>query len=100
MLTTEQVMALIIFVCMFIFIIFDKIERQYVTLFAALLTIIVTFGICMRSPSAIMRALNIQHFNEVSFWFSKKGSESKMSENMRTYRPLTLPYWYFYPTYR
>ncbi|WP_034229898.1 SLC13 family permease [Lachnobacterium bovis] len=79
MLTIEQVMALIIFVCMFIFIIFDKIERQYVTLFAALLTIIVTFGICMRSPSAIMRALNIQHFNEVSFWFSKKGSESKMS---------------------
>ena len=32
MLTIEQVMALIIFVAMFVFIIWDKIERQFVTL--------------------------------------------------------------------
>ena len=79
MLTIEQVMALIIFVAMFVFIIWDKIERQYVTLGAALLTIIITFGLCMRSPAAIMRSLNIQHFNEMSFWISKEGTETKTS---------------------
>lgn len=79
MLTIEQVMALIIFVAMFVFIIWDKIERQYVTLGAALLTIIITFGLCMKSPAAIMRALNIQHFNEMSFWISKEGTEAKTS---------------------
>lgn len=76
MLTIEQIMALLIFVVMFVLIISDKIERQYVTLGAAVLTIVFTFGICMKSPKAIFRALNIQHFNEVSFWISKEGAEA------------------------
>lgn len=46
----EQVLALIIFISMFILIVLDKIERHYVTLGCGALTLIGVFGIIMRSP--------------------------------------------------
>ena len=46
----EQVLALIIFISMFVLIVLDKIERHYVTLGCGALTLIGVFGIIMRSP--------------------------------------------------
>lgn len=45
----EQVLALIIFISMFVLIVLDKIERHYVTLGCGALTLIGVFGIIMKS---------------------------------------------------
>ena len=45
-----KVLALIIFLVMFLLIVTEKIERQYVTLGCGAIMLIVVFGICMRSP--------------------------------------------------
>ena len=71
-----QIAALVIFIIMFILIITDKIERQWVTLVAGLLTIIIVFGIIMQSPSAIWETLNISTFGDVGFWYVGSGAET------------------------
>ena len=58
--TAAQIFAIVIFVGMFIMIVLDKIERHYVTLGSGLLTLIVVFGICMRSGSAVMDTLALK----------------------------------------
>lgn len=71
------VFAVIIFVIMFIMIVIDKIERQYVTLGCGLLTIIVVFGLCMKSMSAIWDTLAFKSFATTEFWYQVTESESK-----------------------
>lgn len=70
-----QISALIIFVTMFILIVADKFPRQYVTLVSGLLTLVITFGICMRSGSSIMDSLNLKAFIQPSFWIADKAGE-------------------------
>ncbi|MBQ1901258.1 MAG: anion permease [Lachnospiraceae bacterium] len=72
MLSIEQVLALGIFALMFILIILDKVERHLVTLGAAALMIVVVFGICMQDGGAILRALNVTHFADRSFWIASE----------------------------
>ena len=67
----EQVLALIIFISMFVLIVLDKIERHYVTLGCGALTLIGVFGIIMRSPKAIMSTLNIRSIFTTSFCISQ-----------------------------
>ena len=54
-----QIFAVVIFLAMFILIITEVWERHIVTLGCALLTLILVFGICMHSPSAIIETLKI-----------------------------------------
>ncbi len=75
--TAAAIFAVIIFVVMFIMIVLDKIERQYVTLGCGLLTIIVVFGICMRSGEAIWETLAVKSFATTDFWYQVTESESK-----------------------
>lgn len=75
--TAAAIFAVIIFVVMFIMIVLDKIERQYVTLGCGLLTIIVVFGICMRSGEAIWETLAVKSFATTEFWYQVTESESK-----------------------
>lgn len=49
-----QILAVILFVVMFVLIVLDKIERHIVTLGCGLLTLILVFGLAMRSGSAIL----------------------------------------------
>ena len=62
-----QAAALIIFVGMFVLIILDKFERQWITLVSGLLMLIVVFGICLHSPQAIVDTLNLKAFFVKSF---------------------------------
>ena len=55
-----QVLAVLIFIVMFVMIITEKIERQYVTLGCALLTLILVFGVGMHSLTAVKDTLNVQ----------------------------------------
>ena len=54
-----QILAVILFVVMFVLIVLDKIERHIVTLGCGLLTLILVFGLAMRSGSAILETLNV-----------------------------------------
>lgn len=80
-----QILALVIFVAMFILIVMDKIERQYVTLDCGLLTIVAVFGIAMRSPSAILETLNLRGIFTTGFWYSAgQAEESSAGINWAT----------------
>lgn len=65
---TAKVFAIVIFILMFALIIMDKIPRQWVTLGCGLATIVIVFGICMKSPEAIMQTLNIKSIFTAEFW--------------------------------
>lgn len=80
-----QVTATAIFIIMFLLIVLDKIERHYVTLGCGLLTIILVFGIIMRSPAAILDTLNIQSIFTLDFWYAaSESSESSSGINWAT----------------
>ena len=79
------ILALIIFVVMFVFIVIDKIERQYVTLGCGLLTMAVVFGVVMRSWEAIKETLNIGEIFTLDFWYQAgEASESACGINWST----------------
>jgi len=65
----EQVLAAIIFITMFILIITEIWKRHIVTLVSAALTIILVFGLCMRSVSAIIETINIHSIFSLEFWY-------------------------------
>lgn len=71
-----QVLAVIIFVAMFVLIVMDKIERHYVTLGCGALTLIGVFGICMRSGETILKVLNVRSIFTTDFWYQIAESES------------------------
>lgn len=80
-----QICAVIIFVVMFALIIMDKIPRQWVTLGCGLATIVIVFGICMKSPSAIIETLNVKSIFTTEFWHvSSQGGESSSGINWST----------------
>lgn len=74
-----QIAAVIIFVAMFLMIVMDKIERQYVTLGCGAATIVVVFGILMRDASAIWSTINVRQIFTVAFWYSAGSAESSSS---------------------
>lgn len=74
--SAAAIVAVIIFVAMFILIVLDKIERQYVTLGCAALTLIGVFGICMRDLEAIWEVLNLKSIFTLDFWYQVSESES------------------------
>ncbi len=71
-----QIVAIVIFVAMFIMIILDKIEKHYVTLGCGALTLIGVFGICMRDFKAMWHVINIQSIFTLEFWRTS-GAESE-----------------------
>ena len=64
-----QIVATVIFLGMFLLIILDKFERQYVTLGSGLLVIVVVFGLCMHSTQAIIDTLNLKILFTRGFWY-------------------------------
>ena len=83
--TIAQILALVIFVVMFVLIVLDKIERQYVTLACGILTLIFVFGVAMRDVDAIMETLNIKSIFTLDFWHvSGEASEESAGINWAT----------------
>lgn len=74
-----QIFAVIIFVAMFTMIVLDKYEKQYVTLGCGLLTLVIVFGICMQSMSAILETLNIRSIFTLPFWYAGASAEESSS---------------------
>ncbi len=80
-----QILAVTIFVAMFVLIITEKFERQIVTLVSALLTLILVFGLGMRSLDAALKTLNVSSIFTAEFWYSAgESSESSSGINWAT----------------
>lgn len=64
-----QILSVIIFIVMFVFIVMDKIERHYVTLGCAALTLFGVFGLVMHNFDAILKTLNVKSIFTLGFWY-------------------------------
>lgn len=82
---TAQIIAVIIFVTMFLLIVLDKIEKHYVTLGCGLVTLVLVFGICMHDVDAIIQTLNLHAIFTAEFWHTAgEGAESTTGINWAT----------------
>lgn len=70
-----QILAVIIFLVMFALIVSEKIERHLVSMGCGLLMLVIVFGLCMHSGSAVWRALNLGAFVKPDFWFTSGTAE-------------------------
>lgn len=64
-----QIIATVIFLAMFLLIISEKLERHIVTLLSGLLTLVLVFGVCMHSMSAVINTLNFKEIGTLTFWY-------------------------------
>ena len=84
MLSVAQIVALIIFVLMFVAIVMDKIERQWVTLGCGAATLIIVFGILMRSPATILESINVASIFHRDFWITSEAESASIGVNWST----------------
>ena len=73
--TIAQILAILLFVIMFVLIVLDKIERHYVTLGCGILTLVLVFGVAMQSMSGIVSVLNLKSLFTVEFWYAAGSAE-------------------------
>ena len=64
-----QILAIVIFVLMFLLIITEVFERHVITMGAGLLTLILVFGLGMHSMEAVIHTLNFKEIFTVDFWY-------------------------------
>ena len=74
-----HILAVLIFVVMFVLIVMDKIERQYVSLGCGLLMIVLVLGLGMHSKDAIVETLNVKSIFQASFWYTVAEGEASSS---------------------
>ena len=80
-----QVIAVMIFIAMFLFIVTEIVERHIVSLVCALLTVIFVFGLGMYSMQAVIETLNIKSIFMTEFWYlSGETSGSSSGINWET----------------
>lgn len=80
-----QVLAVVIFVAMFLLIVMDKIERHIVTLACGLLTLVLVFGVAMHSMSAVVETLSFRKIFTLGFWYAgARAEESSAGINWAT----------------
>lgn len=72
-----QILAVVIFLGMFLMIILDKVETHIVTLTSGALVLIIVFGLCMNDGDAIIKTLNLREMFTTAFWYG--GGESGSS---------------------
>lgn len=80
-----QVLAVIIFLLMFILIVTEKLERHIVTLGCGLLTLVLVMGVGMHSAEAVWNTLNIREIFTTGFWYQVgEAGESSSGINWAT----------------
>ena len=79
------VLAVVIFIAMFILVVMERIERHYITLGCGGVMILLVFGAVMRSADAIWKTLNLNSFFTVEFWYAtSESAESSLGINWAT----------------
>lgn len=71
-----QILAICIFIGMFLMIILDKFQRHHITLVSGALVLVLVFGVCMHSADAIWKTLNLSCIFTPVFWYGPSGEGS------------------------
>ncbi|MDD6201850.1 MAG: SLC13 family permease, partial [Lachnospiraceae bacterium] len=80
-----QILAIAIFIIMFVLIITEKLERHVVTLLSGILTLVLVFGIGMHSMDAVINTLNFKEIFTLDFWYhTGQATESSSGINWAT----------------
>ena len=80
-----QILAVVIFVAMFILIVTEIVERHIITLGCAVLTLLLVFGLGMHSLDAVISTLNVHSIFTVDFWYAAgESSEATSGINWET----------------
>ena len=77
------ILAVLIFVGMFVMIVLEKFERHYITLVSGALVLVLVFGLCMRDMDAVLQTLSLDSLFESGFWIGE-GEEGSMGINWAT----------------
>jgi Na+/H+ antiporter NhaD/arsenite permease-like protein len=80
----SQILALVIFVAMFVFIIIGKVHRYIPALIGAALTIIIVFLVVLRDPHMVISVLNISQLGHVEFWLPAHKAVASQGVNWQT----------------
>ena len=64
-----QILAVVIFIAMFVLIVLEVWERHVITLGCGLLTLVLVFGLGMHSMGAVWETLNLGSFFTSHFWY-------------------------------
>lgn len=65
-----QILALIIFITMFLLVVTDKFERHYVTLGCGIAMVVGVCGLAMHSKESVLQTLNISSIFGRDFWYA------------------------------
>jgi len=84
MLALEQILAIAIFLLMFIAIIVGKVHRFIPALIGAALTIIVVLLVILKSPEAILHVLNLEQLGQFRFWIPGQAHIESYGVNWQT----------------
>jgi len=68
MLALSQILAIAIFIVMFVAIIAGKVHRFIPALIGAALTLVIVFLVVMKSPESVLNVLNLQQLGQLRFW--------------------------------
>lgn len=74
-----KILAVTIFVVMFIMIILEIFERHHITLVCGLLTLLLVFGLGMHSFDTALETLNVRNIFTSGFWYSAGESHESSS---------------------
>ncbi len=75
----SQIIAVAIFIAMFLMIVWEKFERHITTSVAAALVIVLVFLVSMRNPAALWDTINLKTIITQGFWYSSGVSETASS---------------------
>jgi len=84
MLTLSQILAIAIFVVMFMAIIIGKVHRFIPALVGAALTFIIVFLIVLKSPDAVFNVLNLGQLGQLRFWIPGQETIESYGVNWQT----------------
>jgi Na+/H+ antiporter NhaD/arsenite permease-like protein len=68
MLILSQILAITIFILMFVAIIVGKVHRFIPALIGAALTLVIVFLLVMKSPESVISVLNLEQLGQFKFW--------------------------------
>ncbi|MDO4292638.1 MAG: SLC13 family permease [Eubacteriales bacterium] len=71
-----HILAVLIFIAMFLLIVTDKIERHLVSLGCGLLMLVLVFGLSMHSAEAVWETLNVGSIFRPDFWYGEAEGSS------------------------
>lgn len=84
MMIMAQMLSIMIFITMFVLIVIDKFEKQYVTLGCGCLTLVLVFGVAMHDMTAVWNTLNVQSIFTKNFWYTVQSNHNSTGINWET----------------